>query len=162
VKRPHLLRVDEPPATFAPLLEAVAELGLRSGWLEWQTADSAPDSASEPAPRPPALAAAAGLGVLRAVAVGLGGSVAVKPRGGPPVAGDVLREHFLGCRLVLVRGAEGAAAGELAEAPRLLAVGEDRWRVEVPGQAALELTSEKLAQRLRRPRPWGEEEAAGS
>lgn len=158
MKRPHLLRVDEPPETFAPLLEAVAELGLRAGWLEWQTADSASDAGAEPAPWPPALAAAAGLGVLRAVAVGPGGSVAVKPRGGPPVAGDVLREHFLGCRLVLVRGAGGAAAGELAEAPRLGTGSGGRWRLEVPGQAARELSSEALAERLRKPRPWAIED----
>lgn len=145
MRRPHLLRVEKAPEAFAPVIRALSALGLRAGWLDL--------GASDPVPLPPALAAAAGTGVLRAVAVGSGGSVAVKPRGGPPVLDDLLREHFLGCRLVLVRAEAGAV-----EAPRLTPLGEGRYRVEAGGRAAEELTAPKLAERLRKPRPWGRED----
>lgn len=148
MKRPHLLQVDDGPEAFAPLWEALRETGLRAGWLEL----------AEPEPVPSTLVQAVRDGALRAVAVGEEGSVAVKRRKGPPVLGDLLREHFLGCRLVLVRGglpAAGEKAGEGAEIPRLLAVSGGGWRVEVAGRAARDLSTEELATRLRRPRPWG-------
>jgi len=142
MKRLHQLRVEAAPEAFGPLVRALGALGLRAGWLDLGAAD--------PTPLPPALAAAAGLGVLRAVAVGPGGSVAVKPRAGAPVLDDLLREHFLGCRVVLVR-----AAPEALEAPRLTPLGEGRYRVEAAGRAAEELGAAELAVRLRKPRPWG-------
>ena len=118
---PHLLQVDAPPESFAPLLAAIAAAGLRAGWLELRP----------PAPPAPALAAAAALGAARAVAAGGGLSVAVKPLRGEPVLRDVLREHFRGCALVLVSGA--APAG--APLPRLAAEG-DGWRVTLAATTA--------------------------
>lgn len=98
MSRPHLLRVQQNPESFAPLVERASEAGLRVGWLELEGAE------------PPArLEAAAATGVLRAVAVGGQRTVAVKPRRGDPVVRDLLREHFLGCALVLVRGEVGAS-----------------------------------------------------
>ena len=138
MKGPHLLRVDGAPDTFAPLIEAARALGLRIGWLELGGAIS-------PVPEP--LEAAAGLGVLRAVAVGEGRTVAVKPLRGRTVLKDLLREHFQGCALVLVRGE--------IEAPALTT--EDAaWIVAPPGLASRRYATEELAATLRKPRPWGE------
>lgn len=130
--RPHLLRVERPMVEFKDLIAAVRHQGDRVGWLELESAT---------APLPPGLGEAAACGLLRAVAVGGGRSVAVKPLRGEPVLRDVLREHFRGCLLVLVRGA--------VDAPRI----ESRdggWTVggKGPYQAA------ELAAALRRPRPW--------
>lgn len=134
---PHLLRVEEGPDRFAPLAEAVQALGLRLGWLEL-------------APPPPvtgslgSLETAAAFGALRAVAVGGGRSVVVKPLKGEPVLADLLREHFRGSVLVLVQGE--------AAAPLLQTDGE-RWTVTVSGEAARAFTVSALAEALRSPRP---------
>jgi len=130
VKKPHLLAVEAGPEAFAPLVEAAAAAGLRVGWLDLAPADP-----------PAALAPAAELPLLRAVAVGGGRSVAVKPLAGEPVLRDLLREHFLGCRLVLVRGGSGGA--------RLAPAGEG-WRVEEE-DGSRDLTTEQLLGRLRGP-----------
>jgi hypothetical protein len=136
LKSPHLLRVDDSPERFAPLVEAARALKLRVGWLELE---------GKGHPIPPALEVASGLGVLRAVEVGEGRTVAVKPLRGAPVLKDLLREHFRGCALVLVRGE--------VEAPRLEPEGED-WRLRVPGEASRRLTTADLAAALRKPHPW--------
>jgi len=141
MKAPHLLRVEEGPERFAPLFAAAREAGLRLGWL-----DLAPPLA--PPLVPADLEAAAGLGALRAVAVvgGQGGrSVAVKPLRGEPVLKDLLREHFRGCVLVLVRG--------VVAAPHLAPVGEGFRVTGTEGLARLYSPS-SLAAVLRRPKPW--------
>jgi hypothetical protein len=136
VKFPHLLRVDDPPERFAPLAEAARALGLRIGWLELGATAH---------PVPPVLEAAAGLGVLRAVEVGEGRTVAVKPLRGAPVLKDLLREHFRGCALVLVRGA--------IEVPSLR-IEEEGWIVAPPGAASRRYSVGDLAAALRKPHPW--------
>jgi hypothetical protein len=128
--------VEEGPDRFAPLIEAARALGLRIGWLDLGAATS---------PVPDSLKSAAGLGVLRAVAVGEGRTVAVKPLRGAPVLKDLLREHFQGSALVLVRGS--------VDAP-LLSPDGDGWRVEPPGAASRLYSSEQLASALRAPHPW--------
>jgi len=135
---PHLLRVDESPDSYAPLIEAARALDLRIGWLDL----------SVPGPAPEPLETAAALGVLRAVAVGGGRSVAVKPLKGAPVLRDLLREHFRGCVLVLVRG---AAPDDVA----VLRSGDESWTVTAAGEAARPFTAAALAAALRQPRPWG-------
>jgi hypothetical protein len=137
LKSPHLLRVDDSPERFAPLVEAARALGLRIGWLEL---------GGSAHPMPPVLEAAAGLGVLRAVEVGQGRSVAVKPMRGAPVLKDLLREHFRGCALVLVRG-------EMNDLPGLR-IEEPDWIVTLPGAASRGYPVEKLAEALRKPNPW--------
>jgi hypothetical protein len=139
LKAPHLLRVEEFPATFAPLIEAARTLGLRIGWLEL-------DGKAHPVP--PALEVAAGLGVLRAVEVGDGRTVAVKPMRGAPVLKDLLREHFRGCVLVLVRGE--------IDAPSLRSE-DGGWIVTPIGAASRRFSIEELVAALRKPRPWGVE-----
>jgi hypothetical protein len=136
LKAPHLLRVEDFPTTFAPLIEAARTLGLRIGWLEL---------GGKAHPVPPILEMAAGLGVLRAVEVGDGRTVAVKPLRGAAVLEDLLREHFRGCALVLVQGE--------VDAPSLEAEGEG-WRVALPGLAAHQVTTAQLVGLLRKAHPW--------
>lgn len=137
MKAPHLLRVEEGPERFAGLIEAARALGLRAGWLDLAV----------PAPPVEGLEAAASLGVLRAVSVGGGRSVAVKPLRGEPVLRDLLREHFQGCAVVLVRGS--------IEAPRLASLEGGGWGIQVGEGAARRYSSEELAAALRKPLPWG-------
>ena len=136
MKSPHLLRVDDAPDRFAPLIDAARALGLRIGWL---------DLGGATAPVPEALEAAAALSVLRAVAVGEGRTVAVKPMRGAPVLKDLLREHFRGCVMVLVRGEIEAAS---------LRIEDGAWIVAPPGAASRRYATEELAMALRKPRPW--------
>lgn len=131
---PHLLRVDAEPDLYAPIVEAVRALDLRVGWLDLAL----------PPPVAGDLAAAAALGTLRAVAAGGDRVLVLKPLRGDPVLRDLLREHFRGCALVLVRGE--------VEAPLLRAEG-DRWTVTVPGAAAHAFSAPSLAEVLRTPRP---------
>lgn len=141
MKTPHLLRVEAGPETFLTLFAAARALSLRLGWLELEGAVE---------PLPASLAAAAALGALRAVAVGEGKTVAVKPRRGAPVLKDLLREHFSGCALVLVEAEEKSAPG----LPLLRPDGEG-WRVVLPDAGAeLPFSSEGLVSGLRKPRPW--------
>ncbi len=153
MKRIHLLRLSwgaEGPDALQRLFAAARAAGVRIGWL---------DLAEAPPPRgPDGLEPAAAAGAFRAVAVGGGRAVSVKTTSGPPVLGDLLREHFLGCALVVVRepGAgtvEGRLAAELAAAPRLEPAGGG-WRVTAAGAAAREAASDELVARLRKPRPW--------
>ncbi|HEY0784160.1 MAG TPA: hypothetical protein VGE98_17005 [Thermoanaerobaculia bacterium] len=146
MKAPHLLRVALPAARFAPLFAALRAAGLRYGWLELPA-----QGASEPAPLPEGLAAAADLGALRAVAVGAGRSVAVKPLRGAAVVRDLLREHFQGCTVVLVLG-DGGGDLPLLEPD---AERDDTWRVAPPGAAVRVLSGEALVAALRRPHPFG-------
>lgn len=141
--RQHLLRVERPAAECAALIAAVRNEGLRVGWLEL--------SQTVAEPLPAGLAEAAELGVLRAVAVGAGRSVAVKPMRGQPVLRDLLREHFRGCTLVLIRGA--------VDSPFLEPWGHD-WRVTAGGEAR-EYTTVELIATLRKTRPW-DSQTAGS
>jgi hypothetical protein len=142
MKSPHLLRIDDSPEKFAPLVEAARALGLRIGWLEL---------GGTAHPVPPILEAAGGLGVLRAVEVGEGRTVAVKPLRGAPVLKDLLREHFRGCALVLVRGEIAAPS---------LRIEDSIWTVTPPGAPSRSYTPEKLAEALRRPNPWDLEPVA--
>ena len=133
--KPHLLSVSESPGAFAELFAAAKEAKLRIGWLEF----------APPAPLPSSLEEAASLGALRAVAVGDRWSVAIKRLSGESVREDLLREHFRGCALVLVRGG--------SDVPDLTAF-EKGWRVRMPSGAAIDLETTALLARLRRPRPW--------
>lgn len=134
MKAPHLLRVEDAPESFSALVSAARAENLRIGWLEL----------AETLPLPETLQTAADQGVLRAVSVGGGRTVAVKPLRGAPVLKDLLREHFLGSVLVLVRGD--------IDAPRLRADGEG-WRMAVPGEAEQALTMDQLLAKLRSPLP---------
>jgi len=164
MKEPHLLRVEEPPERFAVLITAARAAGLRVGWL---------DLDASPPPPPPHLAAAVRSGALRAVSAAssaTGGSqvVAVKTPSGGLVFKDLLREHFLGCRLVLVAVSPGAVpavgSGLLPPGvPRLRSRGEG-WYLEAAGEAGpehaehtghtghAELSTAALVARLARPR----------
>ena len=129
----HLLAVDAEPERFADLLEVAGHSGWRVGWLDLVTKPEVPA----------ALEAATEAGVLRSVAVTQQGTLAAKRLTGGHRLHDLLREHFLGCRLVLVRG-------EVA-APRLTPL-EDGFRIERP-EGELRLSAKDLAGRLGRPGP---------
>ncbi|MEO8503861.1 MAG: hypothetical protein ABI609_08205 [Acidobacteriota bacterium] len=133
----HLLRVDEPAQHFAAIFAAAQGLDLRVGWLEL----GLEITAEVPAPIPPTLAEAAGLGALRAVGIGGGRSVAIKPMRGLPVLRDVVREHFRGCALVLVRAE--------VDLPILEAHSEG-WRVRLDEESRA-YNADTLAAALRRP-----------
>lgn len=153
---PHLLRVEvssEPAMLLdiAPLVAAAAGQGMRVGWLEL-----GPGTSPVPErPVPERLDHAAGAGALRAVAVGGGRTVVVKPMRGEPVLRDVLREHFRGCALVLVveLGADAPAASSVGDAPCLTRLGDGQYRVADADREVCVDTAE-LIERLRRPRPW--------
>lgn len=144
MRSPHLLRVEEGPERFAALLAAIAGAGLRAGWLELR----------QPEPAAADLETAMALGARRAVSAGGGRSVAWKPLRGEPVLKDLLREHFLGCALVLVR-CGGSAAVPLAEVPALSPAG-DGWRIARGDDAAVQhFETADVVAALRQPRPWG-------
>ncbi len=131
----HLLRVERPVVEFEGLVAALRHQGDRAGWLE-RPAEAA-------GPLPESLVMAAGAGVSKAVAVGGGRSVAVKPLRGEPVLRDLLREHFRGCCLVLV-------AGKI-DAPLLEPEGVD-WIVRSKEGLPKRWTTERLAAALRKHR----------
>lgn len=153
MKTPHLCWVVESPSCFEPLVEAARVLGLRVGWLH--LAPSSPSPELEPARR---------AGLSRSVAVGGGTVLDLRAVAGEPVLRDLIRGHFLGCRLVLLSGdpanpgvridpelelsrlwrVRGAApADEQGAIHFKLVTGDGRQRV---------LPVAELAERLRRPR----------
>ncbi|MFQ5350533.1 MAG: hypothetical protein ACE5EG_08845 [Thermoanaerobaculia bacterium] len=136
MKRPVLLAVAEGAAGYAALVGALAQAGERVGWLDLRS------PAADPSP---ALEEAAAAGALRAVAVAGGRVTTVKPIRGEAVLDDLLREHFRGCRLVLVRGGEGLV--------RLEAVA-DGWRLVPPHREAVRQSTSELLAGLRRPSFW--------
>jgi len=134
LKAPALVSVTGGPEAFAALFAAAEAAGVRVGWLEWR----APSGGDE------ALESAAGLGALRAVAVGDGRVQTEKRTRGAPVLRDLLREHFLGCAMVLVHGLDAL--------PRLAPAGSGQFRLELTGGRALELDPAGAVAELARPR----------
>lgn len=137
----HVLRVSHPVVEFESLIAAVRHQGMRVGWLELPEPAEPPEP---PGPVPVSLANAADFGVLRAVGIAGRRSVAVKPMRGEPVLGDVLREHFRGCHLVLVLGGIDAPS---------LQPGDGGWLVRVDDRQT-RWSTEKLVAALAQPRPW--------
>jgi hypothetical protein len=133
VKAPALVAVESGPEAFAPLFVAARAARVHLGWLDL----------AAPAPLPDDLESAAASGALRAVGAGGGRVVVVKPIVGPPVTRDLLREHFLGCAAVLVRGSAGWPRLEPAPGGFRLRFTERRWR---------EFDAEALLRELARPR----------
>lgn len=131
MKMPHLLRVEAGPESYASFVAAADAAGMRGGWLEL----------GEDPPLPGPLAGAPAE-LLRAVAAGPRRTVTLKERRREPVLRDLVREHFLGCRFLLVRGS--------IDAPLLIPEGVG-WRLKVPGFPDRELTSESLVAALRSP-----------
>ena len=142
MKRIHLLRVAGEAGVYAPLLVAAAAAGLRVGWLELEA----------PPPPPDALRAVLEAGGERAVAVAAGWTLTVRPRKGAARLRELLRQQFLGCALVLVRGEVEAPA------PALEPTDDGGWRLTIPGGAERRLSLDQLVAALREPRPFAPRE----
>jgi len=136
VKAPALVAVEADASAFTALFAAAMRRRERLGWLELGGAVEAP------AP----LAGAAAAGAFKSVVAGDGSVVTVKRVAGRPVLRDLLREHFLGCVAVLVRGHDGA--------PRLSLAGE-KFRFEPLAGRTLELGADELLDELMRPEHRG-------
>ena len=133
MKTPVLLAVDGAAEAYAPLFAAAKAAGVRVGWLAWNVQVDPPP----PLQAPPLLEA------FRAVAVGDGRSLAMKPMQGKAVLRDLLREHFLGADVVLVAGLELF--------PRLTARGKGPWKLEESATASRLYSTDELLVRLRKP-----------
>ena len=133
MKAPALVAVDQDPEKFASLFEAARERGVRIGWLDL-TSDVAP---------PLELSAATGAGAAKAVSARAGCTQVVKPTKGAPVLRDLLREHFLGCAIVFVRGHSGR--------PRLALEGHGA-RLELSAERSRHLPFDELLTELLRPK----------
>lgn len=137
MRLPHLYSVGAGPEAFAELWQAAAAAGVRLGWLDLEG----------PAEPPGPLAGAVGLGAAKAVAAGGRRTVAVKRLAGEPVLRDLVREHFLGCAALLVRGRAGF--------PRLEARPGGLGEVSMEGAAPVWLAPDAFLARLHRPRARG-------
>lgn len=141
----HALRVVEGSDAFRSLFAAVEDEGGRAGWLDLDRASGA--GAAAPTPTLDSAAEPIGRilddGAWKAVAVDERWSVAVKRRRGPAVLRDLLREHFRGCRLVLVRGEVALPA---------LRRRADGWELESLDGEVRRLTTADLIRTLRAPR----------
>jgi hypothetical protein len=120
-------------ALFAALFAAAKENGVRIGWLDLATV------AEPPAP----LVAAAGAGAAKVVSATAGRVLVLKPTKGAAVLRDLLREHFLGCAVVLVRGHAGR--------PRL-EIDAEGARLELATERSLRVSIDDLLRELLRPR----------
>jgi hypothetical protein len=142
----HALRVTAGSEAFGPLLAAVEHAGERAGWLELpgSGAGGAESSGSRLlGDAAESIDLVLQTGAWKVVAVSDRASVAVKRLRGPAVLRDLLREHFRGCRLVLVRGDIALPALR----PRA-----DGWELEsLAGETRL-LSTADLIRSLRAPR----------
>ena len=127
---------------FLPLYVGAQAAGIRLGWLDLRP----------PPDLPPELEAAVESGALRGVSVGGGRSLALKGVRGQPVLDDLVREHFKGCWLVLIRvDAAGAdVRGDLAALCRLEAKPPGWLLVDAVGERR-SLSTEELLGALRKP-----------
>jgi hypothetical protein len=82
-----------------------------------------------------------------------GWTFSTKPRRGPAVLRDLLREHFLGADLVLVKGSDLL--------PKLSRSG-DGWELEEATDRRRRLSTEALLDRLRKPGLRFREERGGA
>jgi hypothetical protein len=132
VKSPVLFSVSGDVSDYEPLFVAARERGAKVGWLEL---DSVAAGARTPAGLP-------FTGAFRTVEVNDRWTVSTKPRKGPAVLRDLLREHFLGADVVLVSG--------LDLFPKLSRRNED-WELEEAAGRKFRLSTEALLDRARKP-----------
>ncbi len=136
MKKPHLLKVDDPIGRFAPLFERADERAMRLGWLELdEPALSGLELGGEGDP-------------FKQVVVGRRRTLAVKRRRGDARLDDLIREHFLGCALLLLRVGAGGQDLDEVDAPELRPTAAG-WRVS-RGERGVELDSDALLDRLSR------------
>ena len=131
--QPRLLRVADSSTAFASLLESASDAGVRIGWLDLEAGVTLPKD----------LGTAAEAGAIRAVGVEAGRVVVAKRLAGEPVLRDLVREHFTGCRLLLVRAR--------IEAPEISSEAGG-WRIRWTDGVERKLSTEELLAELRKPR----------
>jgi len=132
VKSPVLFSVSGGASDYESLFAAARERGAKVGWLEL---DSVAVRARTPAGLP-------FTGAFRTVEVDERWTVSTKPRKGPAVLRDLLREHFLGADVVLVSG--------LDLFPKLARSG-DGWELEEAAGRKHRLSTEALLDLARKP-----------
>ncbi len=139
MKTPALVAVDQAPEAFAALFAAAKAQGIRIGWLDLATV------AEPPAP----LVDAVDAGAAKVVSASGGRVMVLKPTKGAAVLRDLLREHFLGCPIVLVRGHAGwpRLAIEVLDAGNA-----GRARLEFSADRTRRLSIDDLLLELLRPR----------
>ena len=96
MRTPVLFAVSGDASEFETLFAAARERGAKVGWLELDA-----DAAGRPTPAGPPFT-----GAFRTVEVSGRWTVSTKPRKGPAILRDLLRENFLGADVVLVRGSD--------------------------------------------------------
>ena len=139
----HLVEVERDEAeSVRALIEVIVQAGVRVGWLDVGSA-VAIDSGLE---------SVVASGAFRAVAVGPGRSVAVKGLVGPAVLEDLAREHFKGCRLVLIVGVDGSEVvrRQADPLPRLQRK-DHSWHLTSSAGESRTLSPDALLAALRRP-----------
>ena len=157
MKRMRILLVEESAALNA-LVHRIREAGFRAGWLR-----TGEDPLVEQLRRH-----ATDENALRSVWLTAQGSVSLKPRSGPARLRDLLREHFLGCDVVLVPGWSGkgdvhgpSPSQEWLEecGQEVVVLNFDDDAAEAPwearsldGQVLLKVDAERLCRALARPR----------
>jgi hypothetical protein len=146
MRRIHLLRVVEDPAAFARLFATADGAGMRIGWLELAAEPAAAPTPDGAVDLPAALRQAVLAGGARAVRVGGDHTATLRARKGPIPLRELLRQQFLGCALVLVRGT--------VEAPLLEGEADGAWQVSIRDAGARRFTAEALVAALRQPRPF--------
>ncbi len=103
MKAPRIILVEGTLEQYSEMVQKESAAGRRVGWLDMNAATALPERFDR----------AGSIGVFRAVEVGATATLSCKPRKGSVVLKDLLREHFLGCSVVLVRGYDQAP--ELAD-----------------------------------------------
>jgi hypothetical protein len=130
--QPRTVRVSASAESFTSLFESARSAAVRVGWLDLVSTPELPCD----------LSSAAESGALRAVSVNDGRVVSIKSLVGQPVLRDVIREHFTGCRLLLVRGQ--------IEAPELVPRPEG-WLLRSLDGVETSYSNEKFLSALRSP-----------
>ncbi len=131
MKGKRCLRTEAAIEELAPLIERARADGLRIGWL-----------ALEEPTVPPQVGSVLEAGATRCVVAGARRTLAAQTRHGGAVFDDLLRQHFLGCDVVLVRGE--------IELPALQRQGAEWCVVQLDGRST-RLDLEQMVAWLQRP-----------
>ena len=128
MKRIHCLNYGGDEGKLGELITTATSRGLRLGFLDLETQEQVALYQEQVTPW------------AKIVQVGERANLTLKRRRGPWILKDLLREHFRGFDLVLVKGA--------AEFPELSVVNKE-WLLSFPGKK-MRLSTDRLLDRLSR------------